>query len=44
MKYANLSWHNSDITDSKVQLVNMGDRLQFWSVDYIYSQMGIPDN
>ena len=42
MRFANISWFNSNIKNSNMQLVNMGDKLQFLSIDYIYSQMNIP--
>lgn len=41
MRFANMSWFNSNIKNSNMQLVNMGDKLQFLSIDYIYSQMNI---
>lgn len=41
MRFANISWFNSNIKNSNMQLVNMGDKLQFLSIDYIYSQMNI---
>lgn len=42
MRFANISWFNSNIKNSNMQLVNMGDKLQFLSIDYIYNQMNIP--
>lgn len=41
MRYANIIWQNTEIVDSDYRTVNIGDTLQFFSIDYIYQLMGI---
>lgn len=41
MKYANLYWQNTELADGEVKAVNMGDLLQFLTIDFLYSKMNI---
>lgn len=38
MKFANIYWQNTQIIDSNVVAVNIGDNLQFMAIDYLYSK------
>lgn len=37
MKFGNIHWQNTCITDSNVIAANIGDNLQFMAIDYLYS-------
>ena len=37
MKFANLYWQNTEVRNSKMVPINIGDNLQFMTIDYLYS-------
>lgn len=41
MKYANLYWQSTELNDSGFRAVNIGDNLQFLTIEYLYQCMGI---
>ena len=43
MKFANLYWQNTEVENSKMVPINIGDNLQFMAIEYLYSKF-LPDN
>lgn len=44
MRYANITWQNTELEDSNYKSVNIGDCLQFLIIEYIYKKMKIPSD
>lgn len=42
MKYANIDWQSTEVENSNMWAINVGDNLQFMAVDYLYESMHIP--
>ncbi len=41
MRYANITWQNTEMPDSRYKAVNIGDCLQFLVIEYIYTKLNI---
>lgn len=41
MKFANIYWQNTEIENSNLWAINVGDNLQFMAVDYLYKSMNV---
>ena len=41
MKFANIDWQSTEIENSDLWAINIGDNLQFMAVDYLYKSMNI---
>lgn len=44
MKFGNIYWQNTCTKDNEVMMVNIGDNLQFMTIDYLYSRLKIDTN